>query len=293
MFKKIVFIGGLLLLTLGVGCQTAVPDPIEVPVTVEVTRVVEVPVEQPAPEVPSLNPMFPVEFSRLKSAVTNREYAITVILPMTYTTSEASYPVIYVTDGDFYAIPLGMAAGQLAFGQEIPEFIVVGVDYGSPNVMEWVELRDKDMGAGGHQRFMQFFADELIPHIEATYRTDPANRTLAGHSAGGDFALFAWLNGAGTFGNFIASSPGDVGNFSDGLGNMATNQDTGTAKLYVSVGELDAATTVAGAETFAAALAEMDMEGLAYKTAVLDGETHFSARPRAFMNGLRWLFANE
>ncbi|MCB9432460.1 MAG: alpha/beta hydrolase [Ardenticatenaceae bacterium] len=293
MFRKIVFIGGLLLFTLGVSCQTAVPEPIELPVTVEVTRVVEVPVEQPAPEAPSFNPMFPVEFSTLKSAVTNREYAITVILPMTYTTSEASYPVIYVTDGDFYAIPLGMAAGQLAFGQEIPEFIVVGVDYGSPNVMEWVELRDKDMGAGGRQRFLQFFAEELIPHIEATYRTAPTNRTLAGHSSGGDFALYTWINGTGTFSNFIASSPGHVGSFSDSLGELAANRGEGTTRLYVSVGELDAATTVAGEETFAAALAEMDMEGLAYKTAVLDGETHFSARPRAFMNGLRWLFANE
>ena len=64
-----------------------------------------------------------------------------------------SHPVLYVTDGDFYAIPLGMSAAQLAFGQEVPEFITVGVDYGNPNPMEWLDLFERwiwDQGVGSN-----------------------------------------------------------------------------------------------------------------------------------------------
>ena len=285
MFKPMRLITYLLLLSLLLGCQTAEPQTIEVPV--EVTRIVEVPIEQPAPEAPMLNPMFPIETSRLKSAVTNREYAVTVVLPLTYMLSDANYPVIYVTDGDFYSVPLGMAAGQLAFGQEIPEFIVVGVDYGNPNPMEWLELREQDMGSNGREKFLQFFTDELIPHIETTYRADPANRTLAGHSTGGDFALYACLNDTKMFTNFIASSPSAASSLSNDVGDLANSADS---RLYLSVGALDTE-VAAGVAAFDAALAEMDGAGLVYKTAVLDNETHLSARPRAFTNGLKWLFA--
>ena len=70
--------------------------------SVEVTRVVETPVEQSVPNTPSINPMMPIEFDTIESSVTGREYAITIALPLSYMFSDADYPVIYVTDGDFY-----------------------------------------------------------------------------------------------------------------------------------------------------------------------------------------------
>ena len=246
------------LVTMAIGCQTASPETVtvketvvaEVPVTVEVTRVVEAsvevtrvvetPVEQSVPNTPSINPMMPIEFDTIESSVTGREYAITIALPLSYMFSDADYPVIYVTDGDFYAIPLALAAGQLAFGQEVSEFIVVGVDYGNPDPMKWLELRELDMGVDGRENYLQFFEEELIPYIEATYRADPANRTLAGHSSGGNFALYGLLNGANTFSNFIASSPGNIAGLVDSVDNFAANQGGTMTKLYLSVGDLDA-----------------------------------------------------
>jgi len=184
-----------------------------------------------------------------------------------------------------------MGAGQLAFGQEVPEFIVVGVDYGVPDPMQWLELRDLDMGAEGSEKFLQFFEEELIPHIESTYRADPANRTLAGHSSGGDFALYSLLHGADTFGNFIASSPSSADEMADGVENFTANQGEVATKLYMSIGELD--DTVLSVKRFDEALVEMDAEGLEHEMAILDNETHLSVRPRAFNNGVRWLFAGN
>ena len=328
MFRRMFLIILLLLVVIIAGCQTAEPETVEVPVTVEVTRVievageppepeivevtreveVEVPVdvevtrvvevaaelpaaEQTAPEAPAINPMMPIEFDTIASAATGRDYTLTVALPISYMFTEADYPVIFVTDGDFYAIPLAMAAGQLAFGQEIPEFITVGIDYGNPNPMEWLELRELDMGVEGSENFLKFFEEELIPYIESTYRADSANRTLAGHSSGGNFALYGLLHAADTFSNFIASSPGGAALWMDAIENFTSNQGETPAKLYMSVGDLDQEEIVAGVQAFSDALAGMGFEGLEQEMSILDNETHLSVRPRAFNNGLRWLFA--
>ena len=265
---------------------------VEVPVEVEVTRIVEVPMEQSSPDSRPINPFMPVEFDSIESSATGREYTLTIVLPMSYMMTENDYPVIYVTDGDFYAIPLGYAAGQLTFGQELPEFIIVGVDYGVPDPMQWLELRDLDMGSEGSEQFLQFFEEELIPHIESTYRADPTNRTLAGHSSGGDFALYALLHGVDTFSNFISSSPSSAAGMTGDMGNFSENQGEATVKLYMSAGELDAETVVA-VESFDDALMQMNSEGLVHEMAILDNETHLSTRPRAFNNGVRWLFGGE
>jgi predicted alpha/beta superfamily hydrolase len=265
---------------------------VEVPVEVEVTRLVEAPLEQVAPETVSFNPMTPIEFDTIASSATGREYAVTVVLPLTYMMSDADYPVIYVTDGDAYAIPMAMAATQMAFGQEVPEFIVVGVDYGTPNPMEWLELRELDMGPEGREKYLQFFEQELIPTIESAYRVDSANRTLAGHSSGGDFALYGLLNAAGTFNSFIASSPSGAAGLIPNVENFAANQDAAPARLYMSAGDLDTE-TVASAEAFDEALTEKGFENLDHVMMILDGETHLSARPRAFTSGIRWISATE
>jgi hypothetical protein len=305
-----------------VACQAEEPETVEVPVTVEVTRVVEVlseppepemvevtrevqvevPVEvtrivevaaeQPPVEAPVVSAMMPIEFDNISSSATGRDYKLTIALPMSYLFTEADYPVIYVTDGDIYAIPLAMANAQLAFGQELPELIVVGVDYGVADPMEWLELRTLDM-LEGSESYLQFFEEELVPYIESNYRTDSTNRMLVGHSDGGSFALYGLLHGGDTFNNIIASSPGSAALWMDAIDEFASNSGETPVKLYISVGDLDREEVVAGVQAFSDALDAAGFEGLDQEMAVLDNETHLSARPRAFNNGMRWIFAAE
>ena len=116
------------------------------------------------------------------------------------------------------------------------------------------------MGPGGREQFLKFFKEELIPDIESAYRADPANRTLVGHSSGGDFALYALLNGRIAFGKFIASSPGTAGGWVPTVEDFANQGDT-PSKLYFSVGDLDEETTIAGVQAFEDALVESDIKG--------------------------------
>jgi predicted alpha/beta superfamily hydrolase len=271
----------------------AEPEIVEVPVEVEAMGTVEVAAEAgEVAESRPINPFMPVEFDSIASSTTGREYTLTIVLPMSYMMTDSDYPVVYVTDGDLYAIPLAYAAGQLAFGQEVPELIVVGVDYGVPDPMEWLELRDLDMGPEGSEQFLQFFEEELIPHVESTYRADPAGRTLAGHSSGGDFALYTLLHGTDSFSNIIASSPGSAAEMTGQVEGFSEYPGDATVRLYLSAGELDAE-TAANVAAFDDSLVQMNFEGLVHKMAILDNETHLSARPHAFNNGIRWLFSGE
>lgn len=261
---------------------------VEVPV--EVTRVAKVPAESEMAESRPIHPLMGVELSTFESSSTGREYDLSVMLPMTYMMSEASFPVIYLPDGNLYTIATGMAAALLFYEQQIPEFILVGVDYAIPNPNEWLETRRLEMGPEGRDNYLQFFEEELIPYIEDTYRVDPSSRTFMGHSTGGAFAMYAMLNASDTFSNYIASAPSELMDFVDSLEDLAVIQEENPAKLFLSVGDSDAEDIVARVEAINDVLTEIGFDEPEYKITIFDNETHMSVWPRTFNNGLRWLF---
>lgn len=288
----IVLIVVCLSVVLFTGCQTSEPEVVEV----EVTRIVEVPVEAEAAQAESAEaanvfPSFTTDVRTYHSEATGRDYTAYVTLPLSYGMAGQSYPVVYVTDGDFYTLPTAMTAGVLAFGQEMPEVITVGIGYGG-SAMEAFERRVEDMAPEGTESFLQFLEEELIPDIEANYDVDPAVRTLMGDSLGAEFSLYALFNSPETFGQIIASSP-SCGEGCAAMENAyAEGHDALPARLFVSAGDLDAE-YLPGYEGLVEALEASDYEGLASELALLEGESHMSARPRAFTSGMRWVFSGE
>jgi len=85
----------------------------------------------------------------------------------------------------------------------MPEAIVVAVH----NVSRERDLRTPTLeGEHGGQRFTQFLAEELIPFIDARYRTQPF-RCLIGHSQGGSFATYVLATRPETFRFYLAIDP--------------------------------------------------------------------------------------
>jgi len=128
----------LLFVMLLAACSPTTPEPVtvketvisEVPVTVEVTREVEVtsePVTSGTEATISLT-----EVKTLHSSAVGRDYRIFVALPLSYSrrTSE-TYPVVYLLDGDLW---FGAVTDPTRFlqwgGKELPELIIVGIGYG-------------------------------------------------------------------------------------------------------------------------------------------------------------------
>ena len=62
--------------------------------------------------------------------------------------------------------------------------------------------------------------------------------------------------------------------------------------MFVSAGDLDEE-VLPSVERFGEALQASDYDSFSSELAILDGETHMSARPRAFTSGIRWVFAGE
>lgn len=108
----------------------------------------------------------------------------------------ARYPVIYVLDGRSNHLVAAAASSFLANLGEMPEAIVVAV----PNTNR---MRDLTPNAN----FLDFLTKELVPYIDARYRTQPM-RVLVGHSLGGLFTTWAMAARPDAFRIWIALEPG-------------------------------------------------------------------------------------
>jgi predicted alpha/beta superfamily hydrolase len=154
----------------------------------------------------------------LSSRVLKEERPYWIYVPDSYkggARGGARYPVLYLLDGDRHFHSATGVAGFLADVAAIPEMIVVAI----PNTD-----RDRDMtpthsvkgysgeddpskaSSGGADAFLGFLQTELIPRIDADYRTLPY-RVLAGHSAGGLFALHAFVKAPAVFQAVVAMDP--------------------------------------------------------------------------------------
>jgi predicted alpha/beta superfamily hydrolase len=155
----------------------------------------------------------------VRSSILSRDFKIYMSLPWGYGSTQKRYPAVYLTDADSGFGLAHVASLNLQGDQEIPETIVVGIGYGldlSRDLSAWVARRTRELtptamkdraGSGEASQFARFVREELVPFIENNYRTDPGDRTLAGGSFGGLFALYMMLQSPNSFGQYIARSP--------------------------------------------------------------------------------------
>jgi predicted alpha/beta superfamily hydrolase len=153
----------------------------------------------------------------IHTSVSNgEEYQIGIWFPFSYYNSDQTYPVLYLTDGDYL---FGLATGlvpTLIGTQEIPEILVVGIGYNQlSSYTEFSKLRELDMLPPGcvdaspdshTPQFLGFLEQELFPLIETRYRGSPDDRALYGFSVGGFFTLYTMLTRPGLFKRYIVAS---------------------------------------------------------------------------------------
>ena len=130
-----------------------------------------------------------LEKETINSTKMGQEVQYSIYLPAGYDRHTLSYPVLYLlhgyTDDDSGWTQFGEAhltADRLMGNGEVPPMIIVTPDAG----VSWYVNSDD-----GEVPFEDFFIEELIPHIESTYRvrTDRQFRALAGLSMGGYGAM--------------------------------------------------------------------------------------------------------
>jgi len=153
-----------------------------------------------------------------------RDYPIWIALPADYAAHpEKRYPVLYVTDA-LYSFPLVRSVRNLVGqqGVNIENFILVGLppqegltskqsrsrDYTPSNPVRKADgYYSDDVTYGGAAHYRDFLAAEVLPMIDARYRTDPARRVFAGHSYGALFGAYVLTTQPDLFSTYILSSP--------------------------------------------------------------------------------------
>lgn len=253
------------------------------------------------------------------SARTGRNYRLFVSLPESYAASDTvRYPVLYVLDGNGF---FGLATEThrlLRLRAQVPELIIVGIGYpvsffSETSIPRWTDytpsadsaadsLRATQLGSratggkfrsGGGTQFVTILRDEIIPFVEATYRTTH-DRGLFGDSLGGLLAAYILVTTPELFSRYALSSPSLWWNSGDIFAREAAYSKTHLAldaRLFLSVGgDEERDRMVSTVDRLARILGERHYTGLVMSTHVFDGENHVSVGPAAVSRSMRFLY---
>ena len=260
----------------------------------------------PAPPQPSRHVIY--------SEIVEQNIILTVDLPPGYGTGSGDFPVLYLVDGNVYSSQVNSPKNMLIWDSIITPFITVGVDTENYSMKEWVRNReyfltptsaaayDPSEGqiekSGGGPKLAECFKKEILPFIESEYRTKKNDRTLAGHSFGGLFALYAFFNHTDMFQKYLASSPSlawdDKIVFKYESSYAELNEDL-KAKVFLSFGDLENHPDYPGIDwmnELVDKLASRDYPGLELEKKIHENENHLSVLAPALREGIKYLYKN-
>ena len=254
--------------------------------------------QTPAPPVALSN----TEQRTITAAKIGRPFDLFISLPENYSTSKQSYPVLYVLDGWHFPLMVAFQENNI-YSKRMPPVIIVNI--GQSPASDAMALRAQDFsptpippsvgrGGGGADLFLDFLEHELIPFIDRTYRTNPADRGLLGHSLGGKFALYVLEQRPGLFQRVVAASPALFPDdpLMDNAARRALSALSAPVSLDLSVGSDDELGFAKTTTAFARILDELKPKGLNYRLTVYPGENHNSVRFVSFPAGLYWVYGS-
>ena len=189
----------------------------------------------------------------------NRTRRIWIYLPKSYVSSDKTYPVMYMHDGQNLFNEQTAFAGEWGVDECLDtlqkqtgkECIVIGIDNGGAKRMnEYNPYEFDKFGKGEGKLYVDFLATVLKPHIDAKYRTKKGvdYTFIAGSSMGGLISLQAVLQypqvfgGAGIFSPAFWTAPQL---FTDAA---KINLGAANPKLYFYAGGKENATMVSNME---------------------------------------------
>ncbi|WP_234733998.1 alpha/beta hydrolase [Tellurirhabdus bombi] len=125
----------------------------------------------------------------LTSVYLNRTLRLDIVLPPDYENSKATYPVLYLNDGqDLERLRLKSILDSLYQQGDIRPFILVAIHCGDRIQEYGTAARADYMGRGAKAGdYDQFVVKELLPHIQHHYRAsrEASQAAFAGFSLGG------------------------------------------------------------------------------------------------------------
>jgi len=248
----------------------------------------------------------------LHSKILKESRPYLVYLPPSYDNRKflpQKYPVLYLLDGDSHlpwvtGVVQFMSAG-INFNYLTPELIIVAIpntdrsrDLTPTHTMRDYSGKDNPSQAstGGGDNFLNFLQEELVPHIETEYRTQP-HRILVGHSLGGLLTMHAMVSRPQLFQAYIAMDPSmwwDDRVLARRAEAMKTNAFHGSVYISLANGRSPTNPVPAihevAAHEFVESFRTKSPSGFRASVQYFESENHVSVPLLSLYHGLRFIF---
>lgn len=174
----------------------------------------------------------------------NRNRRISLYLPPDYQTSNKSYPVMYMQDGQNLFDATTSFSGEWEVDESLNELfsqgdygcIVVGIDNGGQyRLDEYSPWVNSEYHQGGQaDEYLDFMVNTLKPYIDAHYRTLPGRLTtaVAGSSMGALFSMYAFSERQDIFSKAGIFSPAFWYSEGQEAQDVASHSKQGPARVY-------------------------------------------------------------
>ncbi len=229
---------------------------------------------------------------KIPSKILNETREVWIALPPGYKDGGDRYPLLLQLGGEANFLYSAAIVDVLSKNNHIPRIIVAALLDPTPRH----HYRDSTPtkvdylpASGGAPQFLSFLKEELIPALDAGFRTEPL-RILCGHGLSGLFSISALLESPGTFGAVLSDgaslSYDNSVFFKNAEAKLADPRLRGS--LFLGVGnELE---TIPSNQALAALLTKKAPPSLSWTLEILNDEDQGTASLPVFYRGLKWLF---
>lgn len=222
---------------------------------------------------------------RVAWSALNESREVFVHLPIGYDGAEQRYPVLLVLDAEEV---FRFAVGTVDFlaPSRMPEMIVVGIPNTNRERDLWVDPGNLD---GAHVHFTRFLEQDLVPVIDARYRTQPY-RVLYGFCSGASTVFWLLFRNSGLFEGCIASGTG----FDESWAELARQGFKSAPALEKALFAVTEGTTprARGMPLLRTLLETSAPPGLSWECCVMENEEHGPVAALGLFAGLRWIFSD-
>lgn len=233
----------------------------------------------------------------IHSQILDEDRLLFVHLPREYEDTQLAFPVMYLLYVDIYNYfaDAAIITEKLGGTGEIPPVIIIGVA-NTNRYRDLLPVKTRSLSeSGGAENFLRFLEEELIPHVEKTYRTKNF-RILAGPQAAAVFSLYALIAKPGLFNAGLAENPFMNPENAEFLYPRAEEffKNTRVLKnfLYIKCETNERPQDLDYARRFAKLLESEKPEGFRFKVEFKEPSGYFIT-PMPFRDGLRTLFAGH
>ena len=192
--------------------------------------------------------------------------------------------------------------------------IIVGIGY-ERGLIPWLFTRVRDFSptedpsfnynnpsfkipeSGKADNFLKFIKEELQPKLESKYRTDSEMNIVASHSMSALFAVYGMFQSKRFFHKYIMACPfiewnGDTVFRMEELFSVK-NQELPADAFFCITGHEPTPTYIENTRKFIAILKKRNYRDFNFHLETYSNDNHFSVWPKAFIDGLAYIFSSR